>query len=232
MRLKDGGSLVSQNGEKLGKIERVVIDPETKEVTHVVVREGIVFTHDKVVPITLLGATEEDRVFLREAVTDIESLPDFEETQYVPVSSEEAGYTVPEEPRAAATYARPIYWYPPFTATPQGYRSPTGPVRYRSSPRPLYIPKTTQQIPTGAVALEEGARVTSADGEHLGDLEQVLTDPQTDRATHLIVSSGIFLKERKLVPTNWIARVGEEEVHLSVLAQTVESLRDYEPPQR
>ena len=72
--------------------------------------------------------------------------------------------------------------------------------------------------------MKEDTEVITADSEHVGNVERILTDPQEDRATHIVVSEGIFLKERKIVPTRWIKTVLSDRIHLSVDSELVDSL--------
>ena len=51
MQLKKGASVESSAGEKIGTLDRVVLDPETKEVTHIIVEKGWLFTENKVIQI-------------------------------------------------------------------------------------------------------------------------------------------------------------------------------------
>ena len=217
MRFEKGASVYTAEGDKVGEIERVVLDPETREVTHVIVEKGFLFTVDKVVPVSLVGVTTEDRVTLREDAGELEALPDFVKTDYVPVISQEA-----EISEGGA-----VYWYPPIGAQ-WGAAGGYGP-QYGYPPIPPYVVKTERRIPEGTVALEEGARVISKGGEHVGDVEAVLTDPEADRVTHLVISKGFLLTEEKLIPTSWISTVMSDEIHLLVGASQVESLEDYEP---
>ena len=55
-----------------------MLDPETKEGTHIVVRKGFLFTEDKVIPMALISAATEEGVTLRENVGDLQTLPLFE----------------------------------------------------------------------------------------------------------------------------------------------------------
>jgi uncharacterized protein YrrD len=222
MRFNDGANVFTSGGDKVGSLDRVVIDPQSREVTHVVVRKGFLFTEDKVVPVSLIGAATKDRVTLREDAGDLEALPDFEETHYIPLDDAEAGATFP------AGHARPLYWYPSAGLTwwsPTGYPGYAGNLGY---PKPEYVARTERSIPEGLVALEEGAKVISSDNNHVGDIEAVLTDPKEDRATHLLITQGLLLKERKLVPTAWISKVREKKVHLGVGSKFVEQLPDYQ----
>jgi uncharacterized protein YrrD len=92
MKFKEGASVYTAEGEQVGEIVRVVIDPRTNEVTHLVVEKGFLFVTDRVVPIALVDKATAERVVLREDVEDLESLPRFEQAHYVPVEElEDAG---------------------------------------------------------------------------------------------------------------------------------------------
>jgi uncharacterized protein YrrD len=220
MQLREGASVFTSDGHDVGEIDRVVINPVNKEVTHVVVRKGFLITTDKVVPISLIGPATEERVTLRGDKEELEALPDFEERHYVLVTSAEAQRD--EEPEEAS----PLYWYPPVGSTWWGTGGALGYYGYAMSP---YVVKTEKHIPEGEVALKEGAKVLSVDGDHVGHVEAILTDVETDRVTHLLISKGLFLKKTKLIPTTWISTVLEDEIHLLVSSDLLGGLPAYEP---
>lgn len=222
MLLKDGAEVFTSDGEKVGEIDRVVIDPASKETTHIVVQKGFLFTTDKVVPISMVGTATEDRVTLREDAGDWDALPDFQETEYVPISAAEA------KTGDAPDVSQPIYWYPPAGYTWWGTTG--GPTHY-GYPIPPYVVQAEKNVPEGTVALREGAEVLSLEGEHVGNIEAVLTDAKQDRATHLLISRGLLLKETKLVPTTWISTVREDEVSLVVGSELLQDLPAYERPE-
>lgn len=213
MQFKEGASVYTVDNEKVGTIDRIVINPETKDVTHVVVRKGFLFTEDKVVPMTSIGTVSPDRVYLHTQKTDLEEFPDFEETHYL---------TVEETVQPEAGTTRPtntLFYYPPV-----GTGWLTGPVVY--SP-PLYIKRTEKNIPEGSVAIHEGTEVVSNDGEDIGEVARVFADAK-DNATHLLVSEGLFQKEKKLIPTAWIKGMAEDKVRLAVDSTLLERLPEYQ----
>jgi uncharacterized protein YrrD len=211
MEFKDGAKVYMADGDLAGSIDRVVIDPHTKTVTHVVVRKGFLFTEDKVVPLDLVAGTTEDLVTLREDAGDLDALPLFEESHYVPLDD------VDKPASYSADNASPIYWYPPFGGA--WYGAPV-------YPEVAYMTRTEQNIPEGTVGLKEGAKVVSADGVHVGDVERVFT--VGDQATHLLISQGLLFKENKLIPTTWVSSITEDEVTLSINARMLERLPAYE----
>jgi uncharacterized protein YrrD len=215
MQFTEGAKVVTADGERVGTIDRVILKPDTKEVTHLVVQKGFLFTEDKVVPMSLVGPATEERVTLREDAGDLEKLPDFQEAHYVPADRG-------KRPTSAEDRARSLYWYPPSGA----WWEIGG---YANYAKPAYVVETKKNIPEGTVAVQEGAKVIGSDGEHIGDIERIFTDPLEDRATHLLIAEGLILKEKRLIPTGWMSTVLEDEVHLSVDSQFVESLPEYQP---
>ena len=84
-------------------------------------------------------------------------------------------------------------------------------------------------IPDGTVALKEGAKVITSNGQRVGNVERVFTAPGEDRATNLLISKGVLLKARKMIPTDLISSVLEEEVRLSVDSDFLNSLPENIP---
>ena len=97
------------------------------------------------------------------------------------------------------------FWYPPLDYV--WWR--TG-VPAIAPPMPVYTVQTTQNIPEGTVALEEGAKVISADDKQVGSIEQLVVDRQDNRVSHFVVGEGLLFKERKLIPVTWISSIGEK----------------------
>jgi uncharacterized protein YrrD len=220
VRFKVNANVITTSGDKVGEVERVVLDPKTKEITHVVVRKGFLFTEDKVVPINLVASATEGEVRLREDAGDLEALPKYEKEHYILADERELAH--PQTSPQAAHVPAPAYWYPPFGPSTVG--EPTEPIT--AEPEGL-IQTKEYNVPEGTVALKEGAEVFSADREHVGDVEQVLTDPQADRVTHFVIAEGLLLKERKLVPYRWVNEITGEGIELAVGSSFLEKLPEY-----
>jgi len=211
MQFKQDAKVVTPTGQVVGHVDRVVLNPNNKQVTHIVVQKGFLFTEDKIVPLALIESATDDRVTLRRSAGDLDKLPPFEETHYIPLSKDEAD---------AAAYvsglAYPLYWYPPMGGwLGHDYLPP-------------FTAEVEQHIPEDTVAVKEGARVISSDNKHVGNVERVFTEPRGDRATYFVITQGLFLKERKLVPTTWIREVESDEIYLSVGSSVLDSLAAYE----
>lgn len=218
MIFKNGVDVFTAEGNHVGGINGVVMDPSNGEVTHLIVRQGFLFTEDKVLPVEWIGETHEERITLRPDVVDLDRLPKFEETHYVPRHEDDM-------PGSDGTHVVhgviPVYPYP----------------HYGLGAWPIFdagidagMQKRVQQnIPPETEALKAGATVFSADGEQVGEVEGVLMDEQENRVSHFVIEEGFFFTNRKLVPVSWVRTVAQDGIHLGVGAKTLDSLPEYQP---
>lgn len=212
MNFVKGAEVFTATGEKIGTISRIVIDAKTRDVTDLVVERGALFKDEKVIPVGLVDLENEDEITLRETNQSVDDFLDYETTHYVPL--DQAG--VPYE--NIDTY----YWYPPTN-----FQTPTAGILPGIPPD--YVPQTETSIPEGRIAISEGAQVISADDKHIGNVEQVITNSETNNVTHFVVGKGFLLKEHKLVPAHWVTTVEEDKIYLSVEARLFDRLPDYQP---
>jgi len=216
LELKEGTSVFTQSGEEVGKINRFVLDPVTNEVTHIVVQKGWLLSEDKVVPIGMIDAATEERVELNQKIGDLDQLPPFEETHFVELMDTDNRPTSSSMYRYAPAY----YWYPPSGYI--GYPA-FGPGYYGWPPI-----ETTRNIPADTIPLKEGADVISADGKHVGDIERLFVNAESNKATHFLISKGLLFKEQKLIPAHWVKSVEENKVNLAVPSRILERLPAYQ----
>lgn len=215
MRFAKGVEVFTATGEKIGTISRVVIDAKTRDVTDVVVeRGGLLSKDEKVIPVGLVDLENEDRILLRETNQTVDEFLDYETTHYIPVE------------RAGAPYenVEANYWYPPVSFQMQMPRA-----GLISDAVPDQVIETETSIPEGRIAISEGAEVLSADDQHVGNVEQVITDAASNTVTHFVIGKGFLLKEHKIVPASWVDRLEDDKLRLSVESTLFDRLPDYNP---
>lgn len=217
--LKEGTDVFTADGDQLGEISRFVLDPETNEVTHIVVKKGWLFSEDRVVPFDQVRSMTDEGLVLSEEIQDYDQLPPFEETYFAEVTDRDH---YPDDVNRYSTYPTgpAYYWYPPH-----GYLGYPG---YGLGATGWPYAMTKQNIPADTVPLKEGTHVVSSDDEHVGDVERLLVDDDTHMVTHFVISQGLFFKDHKLVPANWIRTVTDDQVRLSVSSKLLEDLPTYE----
>lgn len=216
MQYKKGTNIFGADGEQIGVVESVVMHPRTHKVSHLIVRNGWLFTTDKVLPIEWVEYEGVDRITLRAEVTSLDDLPDYETTHYVPVDVE----NYPEA--YLAGYASPMYRYTPF-GSPWSYSN-----LFSSDEDGTKIAKTEENLPENTIVVETGASVRSRDGEHVGDVSRVLVDTETNRVTHFVIGQGLLFREHKLVPIDWVDSLTKHEVQLLVNTDVLERVAKFE----
>jgi uncharacterized protein YrrD len=203
----------NENGEEVGMLERVVLNPSTKVVTDLIIRTGSFLSRqEKVVSMDMVLETTGNLVVLRAEKDMLEKLPPFEEKRLVSDTEN------PGQPTSSSKVPPVIYGIP---------GSP--PVNV-PSPEEKLVTWTVQNIPEGTVAMKEGAKVIALEGKHVGNVESVLADPRADLVTHLLVSSGLLSKATKLIPIQWVQSVGEDEVILRVKKDSLEEIGELAAP--
>jgi uncharacterized protein YrrD len=197
MLFQKGADVIDVKGQSIGSLERVVLNPDSKLVTDIVIRMGPLFSkQDKVVSIVYIAETTENQIVLTREAEELDSFPPFEERHLV-VSE--------EEPRQNPTDVPPVV-----------YGSPGFGPMIVEAPGEKIVTKIEQNIPEETVAVKEGAKVITADGKYIGNVERVLSDTSVNQATNLEISKGLLVKERRLIPMKWVMSIGEDEIRLRV----------------
>ena len=215
LELREGVGVYTPAGQQVGKINRFVLDPATNEVTHIVVQKGWLLPEDKVVPLEMVSSATDDQVTLSKEAGSFDDLPPFEERHFVRTTEADLDAEQSSNFQVAPAY----YWYPP-----QGYMGYPG---YGLSFYPWPPVETKRNVPEQSVSLNEGANVISSDGKHVGDVERLFIDPDSNQATQFVITHGLLFKDRKLIPTQWVKSVAENEVRLVVTAHLLETLPEY-----
>jgi hypothetical protein len=96
------------------------------------------------------------------------------------------------------------------------------------APYVLPVGEKQRNIPEDTVPLREGTNVISSDGDHVGDVERLFLEGDSNKVTHFVISQGVLFKDRKLIPTHWVKSVDEDKVQLVVTSQVLERLPSYE----
>jgi sporulation protein YlmC with PRC-barrel domain len=231
MELQKDAMIVTHDGREVGHLDRVALNPRSKEVTHLVVRKGKLFPVDKVIEMMYVGEVTPERITLLPEVGDPEYLPPFQVKYYVATNA-----PLDRDGGLGRTFAPRGYW-----TAPAGDIGGLGglPVRGIPSaalplpkiPRPGEELEVEQNVPDTTVALKEGARVLAEDGSAVGNLVRIVADA-TGAATHFIITGGSLGQAHRAIPAAWIGDVKEREVTLLVGADVLDQLGDYEETAR
>jgi sporulation protein YlmC with PRC-barrel domain len=229
MDLQKDAMVVTHDGQEVGRLDRVAINPRSKDVTHLVVRKGTLFPVDKVIEMMHVGEVTPERITLRPEVGDPKYLPPFEVKYYVGTNAPLA-----RDGGLGRTFAPRGYWTAPGGSLGGVGGVPVRGIPDSAMPLPKIPPPGTEvevekNVPESTVALKEGARVVAEDGAEVGSLVRIMADEATGRAISFLVAHG---SGHKAIPADWIGEVKEKEVSLLVDGGVVDQMADYEEPAR
>lgn len=215
MHFKENARIVTSKLENVGRLDRVVVDPKTEAITHLIVKKGFLFTEDRVISSDDVDTTTEDMVVLKKGASHPDTYPRFEETEYVPMGSLE------DFKNQSSQKARKLLWYHRTVLLPGDPGQNPYPA---DADKPLFDKKKRRNIPENAVALEEGAAVLDTNGKKLGEIQDIFAEGDDFKVTHILVASGWIKNETKLIPAVWVKDMFEASVRLYLSKATFENL--------
>jgi uncharacterized protein YrrD len=197
---------------KAGTVERVVISPRRREVTHLIVGKGLVLHKDIVVPIERVTSADEHRVGLDLTLDELKALPEYKVVDYV---------------------APDPSWHGPQQYDPGAVLLAVDPYTVAWGPStPSLAGKVVRHerlgVPQDAAIVRRGTPVETKDGK-VGSVDHVLVDPKDHTVTHLVVRRGLLLPRDVAIPIDWVTDVDERGVVLGVGEAELDRLPEFEP---
>jgi sporulation protein YlmC with PRC-barrel domain len=182
---------VGADDEKLGTVAYVVVQPSTLDVTDIIVSTGSVLGRDIVVAKDQVERVQDGTVHLTLDKRALDACKDYVDVDFK---------------------APPADWTP---APELAY--PAGGMLWPAAG--MYYPQganVTVNTPTGTVGLHHGMEVLSDDGEKVGSIDALETDPSAGHVTHLIIKEGFILSHDASIPAEWVQSVESDRVRLKV----------------
>ncbi|NPA90616.1 MAG: BON domain-containing protein [Chloroflexi bacterium] len=203
---KIGADVYCADG-RCGRLIKVVLDPHTKRVTHLIVEKGFLQKKDRVIPVDAVERVEEDRIWLKVRSDELSQFPEYRE--------EEFEVPAPDfKPDIDYTRAQILIWASLY-----------------GSPIEMVQPMIRQRVKIGVdpdqPVIGRGTKVYAIDGP-VGEIDHVLVDKRTGEITHIIVRKGI-LPRHVVVPFHLVSSVLDDGVYLKVTKKELEQMRHYIP---
>jgi len=212
MELAYGSHVFGSDGDELGVLKELVIEPRSRVVTHLVVQSGLLFSADQLVPADLVVASGNDGIRLSvsaDAAAE-QHATDYEQSNFVALEDDalaELGGT------GTSVWARPSQVGTADAPYPSLIPPGIGPIA--ADPEVV--------VPLDEIVLEEGSPVRASDGTKIGTIDECMMDAD-EKITHILIREGTVFSVPKLIPIDWIARIDDNEVVLAVSVQTVDRL--------
>lgn len=221
MRIDLGMHVVTSDGEKIGNIERLVLDPQSRHVVQMIVSGGFLGMHRHIVDVGMIASQSNDKIVLDMSEDTARKLPEFVETQYVEVPQDEVNEAPFFLPNAGGAG---LYLYgAPYVG--RGYEGRKDSF-FDAAPTEPPIVQNRNNLEENDVLISDGTDVVGADGNKVGTVEEVYLDGD-GRLTGFLVKKGFIFTRDIRVPMDWVQEVDGDAIHLSVTAHEAET-RSYD----
>lgn len=185
------GAKVSCQDGRCGEVTRVIIDPISCSLTHLVVDPRQGHRVGRLVPIALVEQSSE-RIELGCSLAGFDNLEPAEESEFLPPTGDYGGYG------AAHVLLWPYYRFGGMAIGMSGY----GP-NYPVVPEPVIH----DAVPSGEVTVRRGDPVHATDGD-IGRVAGLVVDTATHHVTHILLEEGhLWGRKDVVIPIRVINRV-------------------------
>jgi len=215
--LRHGVHVESAEGKDVGRLHSVVVDPRDNEVTHIVVNAGPHFPEPGFgapelinVPVEQMQDAGEEKVVLRCSRDEFRKLPRWVERDFTPAA--------PQRPEAE----RPDYVHrlwntgvalaASFASLLTGIAVPAETVRKASFEREILNDAPVWRLEPHT---------------HIGDVERVLVDEDTDEIKDLVIRRGVLFHEDVVLPIDYVTEIQDGVVHVQLTDEEVRGLQGY-----
>jgi len=212
-----GSMVVSSDGKRVGKVDGLVIDPDSKNMLEIIVHQGFVFSTDRIIDMRYVDHVDDDgSVYLTVDAAVAEQMPPLVTRDYVVASgaSQEAiPFTVGRGPMMSApTMAR---------SGPVGRTMhPSSEAEYLEAVASAIPVAVRSDLPDGAVVIDTGTDVIDADGDKIGTVDDILYD-ESGELTGFVIKAGRFHHYDITVPMSKVDAITKRYVRLNVDAESV-----------
>ena len=178
-----------------GRSTYVILNPVTRRVTHVVVKESGFPWLERLVPVEMVAETTPDQIRLNCTGEELHSLESFVETEFVP-----------------AQYPYEAYDLGQYHVWPYVF------------PEDESVSIEHERVPPGELAVRRGNHVRATDGD-VGRVDEFLVDRDTEQITHLVLREGHLWEQKDLlIPVSEIGQIDEGRVYLKLSKEEVAHL--------
>lgn len=198
------GAQVHCRDGQCGRLARVVVDPDTLQITDIIVEEGFLLKRARVFPISTVESTAKDNIRLAISSNELANFREYREVEYETHVSGSEGL-----------------FQEPYPGTASGV-----------SNVPVMREKVRQGISSDdLIVVQQGTPVMNAGGK-IGKLDHVIVNEETNEITHLVIQQGTLFSERILVPVFMVEHVGEKGILIAPTDNEIKVLARYIPEEK
>ena len=197
------GATVFSNQREIGRVEQVVLDCESYEASHLVVKHGSTLQqHHVLMPIGWVTNAEHDRVDINHSEEELTALPNFETQHYARLDQLDEEHL--EHPRSKIRPTDWINYFVPLVAGALGEPySPPG------------VVVTDSLLSPSESAIRRGLPVESSDGHKVGEVQEVVFSESDWRLSGVVIGRGFIRTHPMKVAADWITKITADKIVLN-----------------
>lgn len=219
MQIELGKDVVARDGEKIGTVDRLVLDTETNELIKFVVHKGMLWSEDRIVDLELVSGVDADgNIHLSVPHDDEDTMPKFVEDTFRVANEDEARHLGYGSYMNTAPWA-PI-WYAPGGAT-GSYRPGEGPFFHGAETTSGTL-ESRDNLPDDSTSLDTGTDVIGSDGDKVGEVEEILAD-ENGQVSGFVVKSGFIFTHDVQIPMTAVERISHDHIQLNITGEEAEN---------
>jgi len=204
------GAAVVSNDKEVGRVERVVLNCDTYEASHLVVKPGnSLQSLLRLVPINWVTNVEHSKIHINRSEAELGALPIFEIKHYVRLDQLDQEHL--EHPRSKVKPSDWINYFVPLVTHALG-----------DPYDPLGVQVTDQLLSPSESAIRRGLPVESSDGAKIGEVHEVLFSEPDWRLSGVIIARGFIRTHPMKVPADWITGINSDKIQLNRTKSQVE----------
>lgn len=189
-----------------GHSSQVIVDPTTKQVTHLVIKEKRFPHTEYMAPVEQIMDSTPDMIKLRCTIAGLATMDPFIHIDTIYTNAEGMGYSARDVGLTGALGMGYATW-------PQ-----------HDAGERFTVTVKTEAVPAGKVALTQGAHIHARDGQ-IGRLDGFLTVAATGQITHLLLREGHLWGQTDVtIPAAQIDHLDEENIYLKLDKASISAL--------
>jgi osmotically-inducible protein OsmY len=200
-----GATVHCKNG-KFGKLQKLVIDPESMKITDLVVGKGFIQVEERIVPVSDVERATDEYVMLSINDTKVKEYPEY--VELLSNSSVETSTKSDSKTNNTAYVAHPYVFGPAVRYSPV-----------------LHRPIIHTNVPPDHEVVERSTTVHNQD-QKIGVIDRLLVDAGSGELTNVVVDPGLFASSF-IVPISTIDRVDEEGIFLAIDEEVIDQFPEY-----
>ncbi len=210
-----GSPVVGSDGRPVGKVARIVLSPDDREMLEIIVRAGHVWHSDRIVEVHQIARITEGVVHLELRAAEVSQLPRLIYHEYVvPAAREAISGPYPISGSVAGGLTTPGVWGSNYSG--EGFHTVSRSF-FESAPIDSATVERRSNLPADSVALGRGTDILDRQGHAIGVLHEVVYDEHGEIVA-IVAASGILRQDRVEVPVAAIASITDGRITLTALA--------------